>query len=74
MPYILRPNEFPIAQSVFEGLITSDWFDRSESNEKACAQLVLLYYQSGITVEGRSGQMHRYSARHFSQAACWLPL
>ena len=52
MSFILRPPDFEIVQSVFGKLIRSDWFDRTDANEKACAQLVLvLYGDGGLSVD-----------------------
>lgn len=47
MSFILRPPDFEIVQSVFGKLTRSDWFDRTDANEKACAQLVLVLYGEG---------------------------
>ena len=47
MPFVLQPRDFEIVQSVFKSLIESEWFDRTEANEKACAQLVLVLYGKG---------------------------
>jgi hypothetical protein len=51
MPYILQPADFKIVQTVFQSLIEAEWFDRTTANEKACTQLVLVLYKSGMTVE-----------------------
>jgi hypothetical protein len=47
MPFILQPHDFEIVQTVFKSLLNADWFDRTEANEKACAQLVLVLYGDG---------------------------
>ena len=53
MPFVLQPRDFDIVQSVFKSLIGSEWFDRTDANEKACAQLVLaLYGKGGLDVAG----------------------
>lgn len=51
MPFVLQPPDFEIVQTVFKLLLDADWFERTEANEKACAQLVLvLYGDGGLTV------------------------
>lgn len=51
MPYILQPADFKIVQTVFQSLVEAEWFDRTNANEKACTQLVLVLYKGGMTVE-----------------------
>ena len=47
MPFVLQPNDFEIVQTVFNALLNAQWFDRTEANEKACAQLVMVLYGDG---------------------------
>jgi hypothetical protein len=57
MPFILQPSDFEIVQAVFKSLLNADWFDRTEANEKACAQLVLvLYGTGGLTISELHGK------------------
>ena len=65
MPFVLQPRDFDIVQSVFKSLIGSEWFDRTDANEKACAQLVLALYGKG----GIARQVRGYGARTFQQTA-----
>ena len=51
MSYVLQPNEFPVVQAVYGSLVNAEWFDKTTTNEKACAQLVLLHFKAGTTLE-----------------------
>jgi hypothetical protein len=48
MQNAMSPVEYDMVQSVFDSLAQAEWFDRSESNEQACAKLVLLVHCTGI--------------------------
>jgi hypothetical protein len=47
MPFVLQPHDFEIVQTVFNALLDAEWFDRTEANGKACAQLVMVLYGDG---------------------------
>jgi hypothetical protein len=52
MPIVFPLTKLQIIQTVIRSLTLSDWFDRNEKNEIACAQLVsVLSDQGGLTVE-----------------------
>ena len=41
MQNTLDPADHEVVQTVFRALARSDWFDRTTSNESACAKLVI---------------------------------
>jgi hypothetical protein len=45
----LEPAEYDVVQSVFKRPAQASSFDRTASNETACAKLVLNHYSAGAT-------------------------
>ena len=48
MQNALSPVEYDIVQGVFKSLAQADWFERSDTNERECAKMVLLIHSAGI--------------------------
>jgi len=47
MPSALSPRDYDLVQAVYVKLVHSDWFDRTDDNERACARLVLMQFGEG---------------------------
>lgn len=45
----LAPRDYDVVQTVFKLIAQSEWFDRNDANEKACARLVLRNYDRGLS-------------------------
>lgn len=48
MQNALSPAEYNLVHGVFKSLAQSDWFDRTDANERDCARMVLLVHSGGI--------------------------
>jgi len=56
MPYVLQPADFRVVQTVFRSIVDSEWFDRTPDNEKACTQLLLVWYKDGMSADDLRGK------------------
>ena len=48
MQNALSPVEYDMVQRVFKSIAQAEWFDRSDTNERECAKMVLLIHFTGI--------------------------